>query len=211
MKQGLVNKKNVLLVLLMVLGWFAIGAQFYLMINNRIVSIPQSIVRFFSYFTILTNLTIVICATTLLFFSKTFLGKFFNTTSTQTALTVYIIIVGIVYNLILRFLWQPQGLQYPVDEILHTVIPILFLFFWFFCVQKERLKYSQAFFWLIYPFTYLIYTLIHGAISDFYPYPFVDVSQLGYWRVVVNSCGLVLAFLGLSFFLIAFGNFFSRK
>jgi hypothetical protein len=33
--------------------------------------------------------------------------------------------------------------------------------------------------WLAYPAAWLGYTLIRGASVDWYPYPFVDVSQLG--------------------------------
>ena len=115
-----------------------------------------------------------------------------------------------VYNVILRFLWQPQGLQYVTDELLHTLIPLLFILFWFLYVPKNGLQYKNALPWLIYPLLYVVYTAIHGVITGFYPYPFVNVGELGYGKVLINSCGLLIAFLGLSLFLIAVAKFVSR-
>ena len=47
--------------------------------------------------------------------------------------------------------------------------------------------------WLIYPLAYVAYTLAHGAVMNWYPYPFLDVTQLGYltvlWHIVVLTCG----------------------
>jgi len=55
------------------------------------------------------------------------MGIIFFEAGVITAITVYITIVGLVYNVILRFLWKPEGLQFIVDELLHTVIPLLLL------------------------------------------------------------------------------------
>lgn len=43
------------------------------------------------------------------------------------------------------------------------------------------------------------YSLIHGAVTGYYPYPFLDVTQLGYQRVLLNMAALtaVFALLGL--------------
>src|SRR6187200_1657449 len=123
------------------MGWFGVIAQLYLIIANRVVSVPGTIFRFFSYFTIDTNILVALCFTFIVLGSKSRLGKFFTKSSTITALTVYIIIVGIVYNTILRLTWNPQGLQLVVDEILHSVIPVLFILFWVIFVPTEGLKY----------------------------------------------------------------------
>jgi hypothetical protein len=56
--------------------------------------------------------------------------------------------------------------------------------------------------WLLYPFLYLIVILARGHISGFYPYPFVDVTQLGYPKVVVNSLWVVLVFVGIAVLLV---------
>ena len=199
------------LILIAITGWFALASQLYLIIQNRVVSVAETIIRFFSFFTILTNLIVAICVTVLLLKPNSKWGRWFLKPAIFTAITVYITIVGVIYNVILRFLWQPQGLQYVTDELLHTVIPLLFILFWFLYVSKTGLKYKNALPWLIYPLLYVVYTAIHGAITGFYPYPFVNVGELGYGKVLINTCGLLIAFLGLSLFLIAVAKFVSRK
>jgi hypothetical protein len=200
-----------LLAILFILGWFALVSQFWLILENRQTSVAGTIARYFSFFTILTNLLLAVCTTVLLIRPAGRWGNFFSSQTVLTALTVYITIVGITYNTILRFLWQPQGLQWITDELLHLVIPVVFILIWCLYVAKDQLQYKHAFTWLLYPLAYIIYTAVRGAITDLYPYPFVNVTVLGYSRVIVNSLVLVAAFMGLSLFLIAVGKYLSRS
>lgn len=39
---------------------------------------------------------------------------------------------------------------------------------------------------VLFPVCWLVFTLVRGSILDFYQYPFVDVINLGYARVLVN-------------------------
>jgi hypothetical protein len=184
------------------LGWLAVMLQLYLIIENRTTSLPETITRFFSFFTILTNILVAICFTTVAIAS----GKaehFFSKPATLSATTVYILVVGLVYNTVLRFLWNPQGLQRIVDELLHSLIPLLFLLFWLVFVPKAGLHWKGIFAWLLYPLFYLGFVLLRGAASNFYPYPFIDVSQIGYEKAVVNSVALCGVFLALSALLVA--------
>lgn len=193
------------------LGWITLILQFYLMMNNRIVSLPETTLRFFSYFTILTNTLVAITYTVLWVDPPTGRFKALTRVSALTAVTVYILIVGIIYNVILRALWEPKGLQYLVDEALHTVIPLLFFIFWLVFVPKASLEWRQSLSWLGYPIAYVLYILILGAITRFYPYPFADAGQLGYPRALLNGLGIVAAFFLLSLLLIALGKRLPRK
>lgn len=193
-------------LIIVILGWFALVAQFYLIILNRTVSVGETIIRYFSFFTILTNLLVALCFTFLLRKSKSRLGIFISKSNTLTAITVYIIIVGIVYNVILRFLWEPKGVQLIVDELLHTVIPLLCIIFWWIYVRTKTLKWKDAYSWLLYPLVYIFIILIRGALSGFYPYPFIDVNTIGYGKVFINSGILAVCFLGISFLFIATGR-----
>ncbi|MEO7307792.1 MAG: Pr6Pr family membrane protein [Ferruginibacter sp.] len=211
MNQTRIKPPSFYLAGIAILGWFALSAQFYLIIQNRVVSVAETIIRYFSFFTILTNFIVALCVTFLLLKPNTRWGIFFSKTVTLTAITVYITIVGIVYNVILRFLWQPQGLQYVVDELLHTVIPILFILLWILFIPKPGLQYKNALPWLIYPLVYVIYTAIHGEMTGYYPYPFINIAELGYNKVLINTGGLLIAFLGLSLFFITVAKFMSRR
>lgn len=203
--------RSIVLTWIVLCSWFALISQFYLIIENRTDSIPETILRYFSFFTILTNILIALCSTFLLICRQGVIGRFFTTPSTQTALAVYITIVGIVYNLILRFLWMPQGLQKIADELLHTVIPLSYILYWLFFSAKAHLQWKGVLPWLIYPLVYLCYSLVRGAITGVYPYPFVDVGALGYDMVAVNSLVLIMAFLVVSALFIFIGNTLFKK
>lgn len=181
------------------IGWFAVVTQFVLMMQNRVVSIAETTIRFFSFFTILTNTLVAVYFTTLFVNQKGRLQKFFESEGNLTAITIYITVVGLVYQLVLRHLWQPTGIQQLVDELLHSVTPLYAIVFWWLYEQKRTVQLKQSFSWLIYPLTYLGYILFRGYYSGFYPYPFVDVSTLGINKVLMNSGVLLLVFLGLSF------------
>lgn len=184
------------------LGWFAVIAQLYLMLANRNTSAGEAVMRFFSYFTILTNMLVATALTASLLKGRSSLGKFLTNPVSISAITVYIVIVGLIYNLMLRSLWKPEGLQYTVDELLHTFMPLLFLVYWIVFVPKHALRWKHAFPWLFYPFFYLAFVLIRGYNSGFYPYFFIDIDKLGYPKTLIYSFLLGLIFLGFSLGLI---------
>lgn len=185
--------------------WFAVIAQYYLMIENRVTPIIETSIRFFSFFTILTNSLVAI------YFTLSILKKKnIDKPGTLTAVTVYITIVGIVYQIILRPIWKPTGLQMIVNELLHSVIPLLVILFWYLYEEKKTLTYKQLPMWLIYPFVYLLYILVRGSISNFYPYPFVDVANLGFAKVLSNSAILMLVFISIAALFITLGKIFKK-
>lgn len=194
-----------------ILGWFALITQFYINITSGLAGTTELIIRYFSYFTILTNLLVAVCCTCIVIIPRKGAGAFFSRPQTLTAITVYILIVGIIYNVILRFLWQPEGIQKLVDELLHSVIPVLFLVYWWFAPDKRNLQWKHIFSWLIYPLIYLIYILIRGNFSGFYPYPFVNVDQIGITKVILNSIGITLAFTITGVILITAGKWQYRR
>lgn len=179
-------------------AWVAIILQLTLILQNRVAGVPETIIRFFSFFTILTNIIVAISFTETLLAKKISSNNFWQRSSTKTAVVIYILVVGIIYNLVLRQLWVPVGLQKVADELLHVVTPILYLFYWIVFVPKQNLHWRFAIQWLWYPFFYLFFILVRGAFSDFYPYPFVDVLNNGYKKVFINSVYVLLLFLVLS-------------
>lgn len=197
------NKKSekIFLALGGVISAAAVILQFYLIIANRKDDVLTTIVRFFSYFTILSNILVALCFIFLWIKPQKF--AFFSKPVNITAIAVYITIVGIVYNTVLRNLWQPQGMQYYVDELLHSVVPILFVLYWLVFAPKSKLAWKDAFSFLIYPLVYMVFIGIRGAITNEYPYPFVDVAALGYEHVFMNAGYLFVAFLAFSFAYIA--------
>jgi len=196
------NLERFYLAAMVIIGWFALVTQFYINMTSGISGIWELMVRYFSYFTIQTNILVAVCFTTLLLKPQSKWGRFFSRQQTLSAITVYIVIVGLIYNTILRFLWEPEGLQKIVDELLHSVIPLLVLFYWFVFTAKDRLQWKNVLPWLIYPFAYIVYVLIRGSISGFYPYPFINTQRLGLDKVLVNSVGIAFVFICMSLLLV---------
>lgn len=200
------DMKRLLSIALAIIAWFAVLAQYRLMIENRVVSIGETTIRFFSFFTILTNSLVAIYFTFITFKIKNALLAIIHKPGILTAITVYITTVGLVYQILLRHVWQPTGLQMIVDELLHTFIPIMVIIYWYLYENKLLVPYKQILQWLLYPLIYVIYILIRGRFSNFYPYPFANVDNLGLSRVLINSILMMASFAGLSAIFIAIGR-----
>lgn len=189
------------------IGWFAVILQYWLVITGDIGPDPiNRTINFFSYFTILTNIVAAVAMTA----SVLAPGSFFDRPSVRTAIATYIIVVGVVYHLILRDLWNPQGWQWIADVSLHYVTPVLFALDWLLFVPKRGVAWTTALDALVYPLVYMGWTLWHGSWSGFYPYPFVDVSQIGLEKALINAGGMTVAFLVLCLVLIAIGRLIGR-
>ena len=197
------KSRNFFLAVTALVAWFAVGLQFYLIILNRVTSIPETIIRYFSFYTILTNILVALYVTALLLKPNSSVGKFLNRSGPVTALVLYISVVGIIYNLVLRQLWKPEGWQRVADELLHVIVPLLIICYWIFWANRTGLKWKNIFSWLVYPLVYLCIILLRGAFSGFYPYPFINVTVLGYNKVFINSGGMLLLFVFIACLFIA--------
>ncbi|MEQ8935469.1 MAG: Pr6Pr family membrane protein [Amphiplicatus sp.] len=194
------------------LGWYALGLQLWLRLFDPAPPGPAlSLLNFFSYFTILTNILIALSMTFAALPGTRGAAGLFKRTPVRTALTLYIAVVGTVYFLILRHTWDPQGWQLVADRLLHYVIPVLALLDWIFVTPKQGLKPALALRWLSYPAAYGAYVLIRGGIDGFYPYPFLDVSNLGYGRVLINLAVLLAVFTAGGLGLIGLAKVLIRK
>lgn len=184
-------------------AWFAILFQLYLT--------EGTVINFLSYFTILSNLLIALCVTFSVFLSQIKTGIFFSGISVQTAITLYIFIVALVYNVILRGIWIVTGWQLIVDNLLHVLNPILYILYWLIFASKEKLSWKDGVCWTYFPLVYLIYSLIRGSVVNWYPYPFLNVTNLGYKKVLINVSFMIVLFFITGLLLIAINNKFRNN
>lgn len=178
--------------------WFSVILQFFISTDAYVQqgrTFGGAIVQIISFFTILSNILVGLCLVALLLKPASAFKKFFASNSVLTATTLYITIVGLVYNTVLRGLLHLGGLFRLTDELIHAFNPLAFVVFWLFFVPKEKLSWTQAAKWLWFPLLYLVYVLIRGAIYHFYPYPFLNVDKLGYQQVIINSLLMMVAFV----------------
>jgi len=193
------------------IAWFAIVLQYCLTVTKPGAPFIEATIRYFSYFTILTNILVALALTLPWLAPQSRAGQFFDRPSVRTAILAYIIIVAVIYHYLLAKLWNPQGWELVADTIEHVVTPALYVIDWMLFVPKGTVRWKSAFIWLRFPLAYAVYSLIHGAVMGFYPYPFINVSNLGYDRVLLNMGVLVLVFLGLGLALIGIDRRMGRS
>jgi hypothetical protein len=202
------------MAVLAILCWFALILQLYLVISHKVppgMHLLGRIIRYFSFFTILSNLLVGISLGFLLLDPEAPLSGFFSRPLVQTAIALYISLVGLIYSTLLREVWDPKGLQKVADKLLHDIVPVLYVLYWLIFTPKGLLHWKDVLRWLIFPLAYLAYILLRGALSGIYPYPFLDVSLGGYARVFVNIGLLLLTFIGIGLFIVLVDRLMGRS
>lgn len=182
-------KKGIAFILL-IIGVVALTLKLKLRLELEGESVAESITRFLSYFTILTNLL------TTIYFAFIFFSKnektIFHKPGSLTAIAAFMGFVGLAYHILLRHVWNPKGLTMVLDETHHTIVPIATIFFWWFYEKRNLVKFKILSFWILYPVLYLIWISVRGYLSSFYPYYFVDANNLGMQKAILNSLGLLV-------------------
>ncbi|WP_212625679.1 Pr6Pr family membrane protein [Pseudomonas sp. PP3] len=195
------------------LGWVGLSIQMYLIFHSRWTlgaSLLGGLISFFSYFTVLSNTLVATVLTCELTSRESAARRWFLQPWVSSGIAVSIIVVGLAYSLLLRHLWHPEGWQWLADELLHDVMPVLFLVYWFCCVPKGSLRLRHIALWVIYPLVYFGYALLRGHFLAVYPYPFIDVDKLGYPQVFINAGGLLAGFGVISLALIGLDRWRAR-
>ena len=180
------------------MAWFGLSVQLYFDIEEALIKhepVAVPVVNFFSYFTIETNILIALVLT--IFCTQPLAERFLTGVSVVSALVVYIIVVGVVYELLLRHLWHPRGMQLLADMVLHDAVPFLYSLYWLVFISKGSLRWSHPARWLVYPVVFFLYSMFRGVTFGIYPYPFINAAQLGFQQTFVNAMILLFVFYGL--------------
>ncbi|WP_055129410.1 Pr6Pr family membrane protein [Pseudomonas mediterranea] len=196
------------------LGWAGLSIQLYLVLLGRWelgASLLGGLVNVFSFFTVLTNTLVAVVLTCAVTRRESAARRWFLRPAVSSGIAVSIALVGLAYNLLLRHLWQPEGWQFVADELLHDVMPLLFIAYWWQCVPKGTLRLWHIGPWMIYPVAYFAYVLLRGSFLGAYPYPFIDVASLGYPQVFVNAVGILLGFVGIALGLVGLDRWVGRR
>jgi hypothetical protein len=125
--------------------------------------------------------------------------------SLRGALVLYLGITGVVYAVLLARLPMVQQIVNPwADMVLHYGMPIWILVDWLIAPPSSKISFRRALKWLIYPLTYLFLTLLRGAWTDWYPYPFLNPNSSGGWTAVAIVCSVITLAATLSIWGILF-------
>ena len=192
------------------LGWMTLALQFYLSLQLSIAhgkGVFGGLVMYFSFFTILTNFLVALALTASLLRVRSSVAEFFTRPGVNTGIAASIALVGIAYALLLQHLWHPEGLQLVADMLLHYVMPLLFLVYWWVAVPRGDVRWTSVFTWMLYPVLYFVYAMTRGALSGVYPYPFINAAELGYEQALANALGVLVGFIALALLLVTVERF----
>ncbi|NIF16941.1 Pr6Pr family membrane protein [Pantoea sp. Cy-639] len=193
------------LTLAAVLGWTGLAVQLYLVLLARWqeqASLIGGMVNLFCFFTVLTNTLVATVLSQAAFGRESAARRWFLSPAVSSGVAASIVLVALAYSLLLRHLWQPQGWQWLADELLHDVMPLVFVLYWWFEVPKGHLRLWHLLAWALYPALYFAFVLLRGHEIGVYPYPFVDVARLGYGQVMVNALAVLAGFWGIGLVLV---------
>jgi len=185
------------------LGWFTIIAQYVLNIQQD--GFLPGTITYFGFFTMLGNIQVAIAFAAPLL--PQFPGAaFFNRPGVRTAVAVYIFVVDVIFYLLLRKVYDPTGFGAVLNLFLHYILPPLYVLDWLAFVPKQSLSYRQIAYWQIFPIVYAVLTMTRGAVTGYYPYPFLDAGKYGYGQITINIAVLSAFFILLSAGFVAVGR-----
>ena len=165
------------------------------------------VANLFTLFTVLTNLVVAAsclqCA-----FRPDVRSTFWRTLRVDAVLGI--VIVAVVYHTLLAGLDDLRGTEVVVNLLWHTVIPIATVLGWLVFGPRGALDVRVVAWSVAFPLVWLGFTLVRGAVIDWYPYPFVEVSELGYAQVALNCLGITALFLVLSAAMMAVDRMLAR-
>ena len=194
------------------LGWLALALQYGLMVTgNPGRGVGELTLNFVSYFTILTNILVALALTGPALSPDSRLGRWSRSEGVRAAVAMYIAVVGLTYHFLLADVWNPQGWLLVANTLLHYVMPIAFVLDWLLFTPKGRLRWIDPVKWLAFPLAYGGWTLVHGLLSGWWPYWFVDVDALGLGRAAAYFGGLLVFFLIVGLIVAAADRMLGRR
>lgn len=218
------------------IGWTVLRAAMSLLIAAAVIvqaattiggavangrDVGTTVANFFSFFTVLSNISAVVVLTTVVVW---FAARGRDATTEPRSIGIalacastYMIVTGIVYNLLLRSIQLPQGTTVPwSNEIVHLVAPLFLLADVFVGPLRRKLPWRAVGEVLIFPIVWIAYTLVRGPLVTspltgeawWYPYPFLDPnrSPAGYLSVAGYVVGIAVAIAIVAFFVVWIGR-----
>lgn len=201
------------------LGTAAIIRQLTRVIGNALTAetswaghIPTVVVNFFSYFTIISNLSaaivLVIAALWALRTRRSTTPEPVWLATALVCVSTYMIVTGVVYNLLLR------SISIPIDNIsdlwtnetLHLIVPLFLLADVLVAPRRRALPWRTLAVAAALPIVWAIYTMVRAnfvvgpATGDpwWYPYPFLNPHLVpgGYLGVAGYIVGIAVVIVG---------------
>lgn len=145
--------------------------------------------NFFSFFTIQSNLIAV--AVFLLGVAWRGRSSSARWDLVRGASVVYMTVTLVVFALLLSGTDVDVTLPW-VDTVVHRIMPVAVIVDWLIDPPTRRIPFRTSLVWLVYPLAWTAYTLVRGALTDWYPYPFLDPANGGYATVAAYIVAILV-------------------
>ena len=193
-------------------GGLLVLAAMITQITDRVVNDVFVPTEYFSYFTIqssMMNIVVLLVGGNLAFRYKRDTVIY---TGVRSATVVFAVVTAGVYNVLLRGVPAEGfvGVQWP-NEVEHVWIPLYILFDWLFATGRAKLAWKWVWAAIAYPLAWCAFTLVHGAATGWYPYPFIDPTGPGGWPSVgAYILGIAAFIVGLAFLAVFYSRWSGR-
>jgi hypothetical protein len=159
--------------------------------------------RFFSFFTILSNIFGAVLWLWLAIRWRRTRSR--NDDLLRGAATLYLVVTFVVVVVLL------QGAELSlsnavVDFVVHKLFPVLAVIDWVVDPPETDLRMRDIALWLVFPVVWVAFTLIRGALDGWYPYPFLDPDPGGYRSVAYHVVAILAAFIVIAGLVVALGD-----
>jgi hypothetical protein len=195
----------------LVVGAAALLLQISLTIPLRLSNgdnIFGAVIYFFTFYTILTNLMLVLIYASDLWPRESL--SWWRTPETRGMMAAVMVLVCLFYHFFLASTWNPQGLFKVADVTLHYVTPILYLVWWALFTWHGKLKFGDVAVMLVPSTIWLIYAMVRGTLIGEYPYPILEANRLGYGQVAINIAAVLAGLTLLCLIVIGLDRLLSR-
>lgn len=165
----------------------------------------NTLLNFFSYFTVLSMiiLTIIFINLGVTNYRKSVFGL--PTEEARAASAAYVIISAAVFIFLLS--GRPEIKPVPwVNFIYHKLAPVVVAVAWILFPPKRKVNWKSPFFLVVFPAVYLGYVFIRGYITGWYPYYFFDPAKTTYLQMIIFAVEATAFGLIVSLAIIFAGN-----
>ncbi|GAB3671053.1 hypothetical protein GCM10027591_16800 [Zhihengliuella somnathii] len=173
--------------------------------------LPTIVANYLSFFTIESNLFAAVVLLIAAIHSLRSRGRETQDPAWLATLLVcastYMIVTGVVYNLLLRGVELPQGQTVPwSNEVLHAVGPLVMLLDVLLAPRRRAMTWAVIGIVIVYPIIWAVYTLTRAnsvtapLTGDpwWYPYPFLDPNVQGGYGIVTAYLAGIAVIIGLA-------------
>lgn len=178
----------------------AVGIQLGIHVGNGF-----SLVNFFSYFTNLSNIfaAVVLLVESVLTWRGRELGA--PWAMLRCISVVCMALVGVVFSALLRDVDLGSLLPW-INTWLHYVMPVVVVADWLIAPPRHALRLRLLGVAILFPLGYLAYSLVRGAATNWYAYPFLNPANGGYSMVLLTCLAIAATFAATTLLLMALGN-----